>query len=624
DKLCGVYINQAKGGGLEEWSRENDRSLLIGLLKHGNSRYQAMVQDDTLGLRPALELALAGGGGASWQLAWGEDGPTGQPGFKGSPEWKYVKDRLLLLERTLVDEHQYRQGKASLERELKTLLARHQKSLGPNDQRIEQLIASVKEAQEREVPELVTRLAAIEEFQAAGEKVTAMRRRQEDARKRLTEAFSAMSAYIQRYRCQESEFDLGAALMNPMADYLTASSASGGRGVGEREGLSAPFPHGGSSHRRAGLGQRGWGGLQARDGSNGEYYFSSMGSGGGGGIGGGSSGRGGRRARAGPSRDSQVGHSGEGRWSSASRTLPRGMLFNPNAETGAAGTAGGRRQQQQQHPQGPGSPEESEGEQQVRHLLRVRQAMLGGGNAGMGRVGSGGGGRSSSGSRRRANGTLVSGGGGGGPPSATRVMRSEQDLGGDRRQESWSNDRDGTALDEEGGRPAVGRGDNDYDGSGDGRGAEAGGDGEEEAGNSAGSAREIAAQEEEEEEEEEEEQDREELSIGGDGGSADEETVEASVAVAAAAADAPMNVEAAAAPPAADASAGEVDGGGSDNGNSSAGSFDGGATAAAGAAGGDGAADEDEDNGAYDFSDDEMGTRGGGAEQHAHKRPRVE
>ena len=45
-----------------------------------------------------------------------------------------------------------------------------------------------------------------------------MRRRQEDARRRLADAFSAMSAYIQRYRCQESEFDLGAALMNPMAD----------------------------------------------------------------------------------------------------------------------------------------------------------------------------------------------------------------------------------------------------------------------------------------------------------------------------------------------------------------------------------------------------------------------
>lgn len=42
--------------------------------------------------------------------------------------------------------------------------------------------------------------------------------RQEDGRKRLADAFSAMSAYIQRYRCQESEFDLGAALMNPMAD----------------------------------------------------------------------------------------------------------------------------------------------------------------------------------------------------------------------------------------------------------------------------------------------------------------------------------------------------------------------------------------------------------------------
>lgn len=45
-----------------------------------------------------------------------------------------------------------------------------------------------------------------------------MRRRQESARRRLADAFSAMSAYIQRYRCQESEFDLGAALMNPMAD----------------------------------------------------------------------------------------------------------------------------------------------------------------------------------------------------------------------------------------------------------------------------------------------------------------------------------------------------------------------------------------------------------------------
>lgn len=52
--------------------------------------------------------------------------------------------------------------------------------------------------------------------------VTAMRRRQESARRRLADAFSAMSAYIQRYRCQESEFDLGAALMNPMADCESA------------------------------------------------------------------------------------------------------------------------------------------------------------------------------------------------------------------------------------------------------------------------------------------------------------------------------------------------------------------------------------------------------------------
>lgn len=43
------------------WTRENDRSLLIGLIKHGNGRFQAIVQDDTLGLRPALEQALSTG-----------------------------------------------------------------------------------------------------------------------------------------------------------------------------------------------------------------------------------------------------------------------------------------------------------------------------------------------------------------------------------------------------------------------------------------------------------------------------------------------------------------------------------------------------------------------------------
>lgn len=37
-------------------------------------------------LRPA--------GKASWQLVWDEKGPTGQPGFKGSPEWKFVKERV--------------------------------------------------------------------------------------------------------------------------------------------------------------------------------------------------------------------------------------------------------------------------------------------------------------------------------------------------------------------------------------------------------------------------------------------------------------------------------------------------------------------------------------------------
>lgn len=39
-----------------------------------------------------------------------------------------------MLEKALVDEHQYRTGKASLHRELKALLQRHQDMLGPNDQ----------------------------------------------------------------------------------------------------------------------------------------------------------------------------------------------------------------------------------------------------------------------------------------------------------------------------------------------------------------------------------------------------------------------------------------------------------------------------------------------------------
>lgn len=42
--------------------------------------------------------------------------------------------QLLMLEKALVDEHQYRSGKASLHQELKSLLDRHQRLLGPNDQ----------------------------------------------------------------------------------------------------------------------------------------------------------------------------------------------------------------------------------------------------------------------------------------------------------------------------------------------------------------------------------------------------------------------------------------------------------------------------------------------------------
>lgn len=63
DKLCGVYLSQAarQQGPGALWSSEDDRTLLIGLLKHGSGRFQAIVQDDTLGLRPALELVLSSG-----------------------------------------------------------------------------------------------------------------------------------------------------------------------------------------------------------------------------------------------------------------------------------------------------------------------------------------------------------------------------------------------------------------------------------------------------------------------------------------------------------------------------------------------------------------------------------
>lgn len=41
--------------------------------------------------------------------------------------------QLLMVEKALVDEHQYKTGKAALDLELKALLAKHQDSLEPND-----------------------------------------------------------------------------------------------------------------------------------------------------------------------------------------------------------------------------------------------------------------------------------------------------------------------------------------------------------------------------------------------------------------------------------------------------------------------------------------------------------
>lgn len=46
---------------MNRWTKENDRVLLIGCLKHGSGRFQLIIQDDSLGLRPALEQALETG-----------------------------------------------------------------------------------------------------------------------------------------------------------------------------------------------------------------------------------------------------------------------------------------------------------------------------------------------------------------------------------------------------------------------------------------------------------------------------------------------------------------------------------------------------------------------------------
>lgn len=51
--------------------------------------------------------------------------------------------QLTLLEKALVDEHQYKTGKAALDAELKALLASHQASLEPNDRVRGMPIASI-------------------------------------------------------------------------------------------------------------------------------------------------------------------------------------------------------------------------------------------------------------------------------------------------------------------------------------------------------------------------------------------------------------------------------------------------------------------------------------------------
>ena len=54
--------------------------------------------------------------------------------FATSARFLARKQKLTMLEKALVDEHQYRSGKAALDSELKTLLAKQQEALEPNDE----------------------------------------------------------------------------------------------------------------------------------------------------------------------------------------------------------------------------------------------------------------------------------------------------------------------------------------------------------------------------------------------------------------------------------------------------------------------------------------------------------
>lgn len=114
---------------------------------------------------------------------------------------------------------------------------------------------------------------------------------------------------------------------------------------------------------------------------------SETGGGNGGGDGGGSAAVGGAAAQG--AQRQQQGHGGGGGGGGRQSSSPRGMLFSPNSGEPGAGEAvpmgpQGQQQQQQQVGQAAVPREESEGVQQVRHLVRVRQAMLGGGDAGLG------------------------------------------------------------------------------------------------------------------------------------------------------------------------------------------------------------------------------------------------
>ncbi|CAM9375746.1 unnamed protein product [Discosporangium mesarthrocarpum] len=205
DALSRMYQMPASEG-VGEWSLELDRKLLQALVDHGNN-VSAILKDDTLGFMPAVRALLHDG-----ELAEAKYGRA----TKLSPEARFIKKRISVLEKALLDEYHYKLGRQILPKELDDILTRDLQEVEKNDKELDGLIKEAKQSKEQKIPSLVTMVADMDKFLSAGEDVIASRKQVLTVRKKLAEAFTSMRTFMQNYQCKDEEFDLGMTLMNPM------------------------------------------------------------------------------------------------------------------------------------------------------------------------------------------------------------------------------------------------------------------------------------------------------------------------------------------------------------------------------------------------------------------------